>query len=378
MPSAEISDRELRLLRMRTQGLLDGSRSATVAAATKSAFCLQAQDVGAAALAARARTEGLTAAEVAAQGRRKSLCRAWLMRNTIHLFASRDHAWMRPLLASRPRRPAIARLRQLGVDDALLERALSALRKRIDSGPLPRPDALELVRAQVFDSDSAARSAAGRRTLPRDGSNPVYWVVHVAALDGILVVRPAFDRKQAFEPAPEPEVLDRDESLGRLARRYLQAYSPATPRDFAYWGKITLGDARRGWERAGRLVEVESSRGTLSAVPSAIKPLDGGGVSVRLLGLWDNYLLGHEGRELIVPKPAAGWVQPGGGLLKQTAFADGLAFGTWRLQRGGTRVTVELEPFSGVPREVRPGLEAEVADLGRFFEADASLKLVRA
>jgi len=377
VPSAEISDRELRLLRMRSQGLLDGSRSATVAAATKSAFCLQAQDVGAAALAARARTEGLTAAQVAAHGRRTALCRAWLMRNTIHLFTARDHAWMRPLLAPRARRPAIARLRQLGVDDALLERALKALRKRIESGPLPRSEALELVRAQEFDPDSAARSAAGRRTLARDGSNPVYWVVHVAALDGILVVRPAFDRKQAFEPAPEPEVLDRDDGLGRLARRYLQAYGPASPRDFAYWGKITLGDARRGWERAGRLVDVETSRGTLSALPGTLKPVEDRRTHVHLLGLWDNYLLGHEGRELIVPRPAAGWIHPGGGLLKATAFADGLAFGTWRLDRGESSITVEVEIFDKVPRGARAGLEAEVADLSRFFDAAARLKLVR-
>jgi hypothetical protein len=362
VPAAELSDRELRLLRLRSQGLLEGSRSATVVAATKSALCLQAQDVGAAALAARARTRDLTFAEVAAQGRRKSLCRAWLMRNTIHLFAARDHAWMRPLLAERPRIPAIRRLADLGVDEPLLDHALKALRKRVGAGPLPRREALELIKAQGVK--------------PHEVYNPIYWVVHVAALDGILVVRPAFDRTQAFEPAPEAEVLDRDEGLGRLARRYLRAYSPGSPRDFAYWGKITLGDARHGWERAGRLVEVGTSRGTLSAVPGALEPLSDDGVSVRLLGLWDNYLLGHEGRELIVPRPAAGWVHPGGGLLKQTAFADGLAFGTWRLERKGVAVTIELEVFDRIPRGARAGLEAEVADIGRFFDADARLKFV--
>jgi hypothetical protein len=359
---AELSDRELRLLRMRSQGLLPGSGAGSVAGATSTAFCIQAQDVAAASLAIRARTEGLTAAGVARQGRGKAVCRAWLMRNTIHLFRERDLAWMRPLLAERPRAPALRRLEQLGVGAARIERALEALRERLAAGPLPRKDAIELIKAQGVK--------------PSDGNNAIYWVIHLAALEGVLVVRPALDRVQVFEPAPEPEPLDRDEGLGRLARRYLEANAPAGPRDLAYWAKITLGDARRGFEGAGRLTEVATSAGTLSALPRTLKPLPSRARSVRLLGLWDNFLLGHEDRELIVPKPATGWVRPGGGLLKPTAFADGRAFAVWRIERERKSLRIALEPIDALPRGVRPGLEEEVNDLGRFFEAEASLRVL--
>lgn len=357
--AADVSERELRLLRMRSQGLLDGSQSGSVATATSGAFCIQAQDVGAASLALRARTHGLTAAEVARQGRRKAVCRAWLMRNTIHLFRDRDLAWMRPLLAERPRAPALRRLAQLGVGAALIDRCLEALRERLVAAPLPRNDAIGLIKAQGVK--------------PVDGNNAIYWVLHLAALEGVLVVRPALERTQVFEPAPDPEPLEREEGLGRLARRYLEAYAPADPHDFAYWAKITVGDARLGWERAGRLTEVATADGTLWALPRTLKPLPRRATSVRLLGLWDNYLLGHRDRERIVPKPAAGWVQPGGGLLKPTAFADGRAFGVWRIERERGSLEVVVQPFRALPRGAKQGLRAEVADLGRFFETEATL-----
>ena len=106
LPRAEITDRELRLLRMRAQCLLPGSERESVAAARVGCARDQAQDVATGLLGVRARTTGLTAAK-AAQGA-PGACRSWLMRNTLFLFAERDLAWMRPVLAERPLTPRSA------------------------------------------------------------------------------------------------------------------------------------------------------------------------------------------------------------------------------------------------------------------------------
>ena len=99
--AADLSDRELRLLRLRAQRLLPGSEAKSVTDAATAAFTIQAQDPPAAMLAVRARTRGLTLEQVREQASDGTAVRAWLMRNTIHLFASDDLAWMRPLLAER-------------------------------------------------------------------------------------------------------------------------------------------------------------------------------------------------------------------------------------------------------------------------------------
>lgn len=52
---------------------------------------------------------------------------------------------------------------------------------------------------------------------------------------------------------------------------------------------------------------------------------------------------------------------------------DGRAMGTWRTQRRRDRLDVIVEPFAALAPDVYPGLEAEAADVGRFYETRAEL-----
>jgi hypothetical protein len=358
--ASAVSDRELRLLRLRSQGLLPGSGANSVAEATAGALVIQGQDVAAAALGLRSRT-GLTEAEVRAQAGRRSLCRAWLMRNTIFLFATRDFAWMRPLLAERAMLAARRRLPQLGVDERRLRRVLRTLADRLERGPLPRREATEMIKAAGI-----TRS---------DDGNALYWVVHCAALTGVLVVRPALERVQTFVVAPADKPLSREEGLGRLARRYLKAHGPAAPADLANWGKMKVGDARTAFEHAGRLREVETSQGPLAAIPGSLDPPESGEPVVRLLSAWDHWLLGWRDRALTVPEEVAKGARDPFDFLTRAATVDGVLFGLWRLERDGAKLTVVVEPFDRISRAVRAGLEQEATDIGRFYEADATLRV---
>ena len=69
---ADLSDRELRLLRLRAQRLLPGSEAKSVEDAARSCLTIQAQDPPAAALAVRARTKGLTLERARERPRRAS------------------------------------------------------------------------------------------------------------------------------------------------------------------------------------------------------------------------------------------------------------------------------------------------------------------
>jgi hypothetical protein len=94
---------------------------------------------------------------------------------------------------------------------------------------------------------------------------------------------------------------------------------------------------------------------------------------VRLLGRFDDYLLGWRGRDLILDPRFARRIQAGGGWIHPALVVDGRVVGTWRARRAGDRLEVTVEPFGRLPPGVRPGLEAEVADLGRFLGVEARL-----
>jgi len=367
--AGEVSDAELRLLRAAAQGLLDREGARSVRKIAHDALTLQAQDTSAATLALRARSaaagergeRALTAEGARAQAARPTVCRSWLMRNTIHLFATDDLAWMRPLIAERPLRPALRRLDQLGVSVAKLDEAMAMLAERLERGPLNRAEAIEALGASGIE--------------PGENNSRIYWILHVATLRGILVVRPALERKPEYQAAPADRPLDRDAALGRLARRYLEAYGPAAPQDLASWGKITLTDARLAFDAAGELKAVTTSHGTLSALPDRLEPPRLEGPTVRLLGSWDNYFLGYRDRSVSVPAAHQRRVHPGAGYLKSAVLADGFTFGTWKVERASGALTVVVEPFDRIPRGARSALKREADDLGRFFETEAKLRI---
>jgi hypothetical protein len=360
LPTAELSDREVRLLRLRAQGLLPGSEWNGIEEAARGCLCIQAQDVQTARSALRVRTTGLSVTEVDELAAGAPVSRTWLMRNTVHLFADDDLGWMRPLLASTPRRQAERRLGQIGVA-AELSSALPALRRRLKTRPLSRDEARELLASKGIE--------------PGENNQAFYWTVHAAALDGVLVMKPALDSKGPFAAAPAGRAKAAESDWGRLARRYLESYGPATIRDFAYWAKITLADARRGWEQVENAVEVQTGRGPMSALPDRLEPPEVDEPVVRLLGMWDNYMLGHRGRELAVAEGHGKHLPLLSGF--RCAIRDGLVFAAWKLERSKGAITVAVRPFTRLPAGAREGLEREAEDLGRFLETEAKLRIDR-
>jgi hypothetical protein len=369
---AQITGDDLRRLRMRAQRLT-GRRPRTVAEVVRAVGGLQAQDTPASRLAVRPRGTGLDEAAVRrACNQDRSVVRTWAMRGTLHMVAAEDVGWLvgllGPVFAAADRRRRL----QLGLDDDLCERALAALPAVLAAGPLSRAD---LVRGLA---------AEGVRIDP-SGQAPAHLVGY-AALRGLVCRGPDLDGDQASyvlredwvgpgQTGPVDRPLGPDDALAELARRYLGGHGPAGPEDLAAWSGLPVGRARRAFELvAGELRELEVDGRRLWApadAPAARSPA--GDPVVRLLGRFDDYLLGWRGRDLVLDErfarrvAAGGWVHP-------VVVVDGRVAGTWRAGRAGGRLEVAVEPFAGrLPRGAGPGLEAEAADLGRFLAVEARL-----
>jgi hypothetical protein len=369
-PTPRLGDDELRRLRLRAQRLA-GPRPGEVAGVVRAVGGLQAQDTPASRLAVRPRSRGLDEAAVRrACNQDRSVVRTWAMRGTLHMVAAEDAGWLvallGPVFAAADRRRRL----QLGLDDDLCERALAALPAVLAAGPRSRAD---LVRGLA---------AEGVRIDP-GGQAPAHLVGY-AALRGLVCRGPDLDGDQAsyvlledWVGAGRAPALGPDDALAELARRYLGGHGPAGPEDLAAWSGLPVGRARRAFELvAGELRELEAG-GRRLWVPAGA-PAAGDGPDdpvVRLLGRFDDYLLGWRGRDLVLDSrfarrvAAGGWVHP-------VVVVDGRVAGTWRARRTGGRLEVTVEPFTGrLPRGTGPGLEAEAADLGRFLGVETRLEV---
>ena len=56
-----------------------------------------------------------------------------------------------------------------------------------------------------------------------------------------------------------PQPLSKEEAFAKLARRYLEAYGPASLADLANWSGLPMKELRQGWESISHeMIESES------------------------------------------------------------------------------------------------------------------------
>jgi len=332
--------------RLTAQGL-SGSPLADPAAVAERLLAVQGQDPRGFRLAVRARTEGLSAADVErALGEDRTLVVTWLNRGTLHLVRSEDYPWLQalttpPLLTSSARR-----LRQEGVSELEAERALATIERVLaEEGPLARAQLRERL------------DAAGLRT---EGQAMIH-LLFLAAVRGIVVRGPMVGKQHAYvlvrDWLGEPRPVDREKALAELARRYLAGHQPASDRDLAKWAGLPLRDARAGLAAIGS--ELEEGEGEL--VRLAKRTVSQKPPPPRLLGAFDPVLLGWTSREPILGSHEPRIVT--GGIFRPFVMAGGRAVGGWKWANG----QVGIDPFGPVSSRVAAGLESDAADVARFL-----------
>lgn len=329
------------------QGLCGAPAKSPVAVAER-LLAVQGQDPRGARLAVRARTRGLTAADVdRALTDDRSLLISWLNRGTLHLVRSEDYPWLHALTTPPLLTSCARRLRNQGVSPAEGERGVETIGRALaQEGPLTGAD---------------LKQRLERAGVPTGGQAPLQ-LLFLAAVRGVVVRGPMVGKQHAYALARdwlgEPRPVDREVALAELARRYLVGHAPASDRDLARWAGLPLRDARAGLkaigpelqELDGGLVRLAKRRPRAAKIPPP-----------RLLGAFDPVLLGWTSREAIIGEHTS--LVTRNGLFHPFALVDGRAVARWRWIRG----KVGLEPFERIPDDAARALEAEAADVARFL-----------
>jgi hypothetical protein len=330
MPPERPSDTEL--ARRLTAQLLTGPPAADPLAVCERLLAVQGQDPRGARLAVRARTCGLTAADVdRALTEERSLLITWLNRGTLHLVRSEDYPWLQALTTPQLRTGNERRLAQEGVTPTQADKAVQVVAREIGAhGPRTREE---------------LRDAVRRARLPTAGQALVH-ILFRAALDGLIVRGPMRGKQHCYvlvaDWLPRPPRFDRDRGLAELGHRFLAGHAPADDRDLAKWAGITLADARRA------LTGARPPRRTYAPLPP-----------VKLLGAFDPVLLGWVDRSpLLAPRWSDQVIS--GGMFRPCVLATGRVSGTWTLTAGEVRVAC-------FGRVAQRALRAEIADVGRYL-----------
>lgn len=330
-----------------TAQALAGERLRSPEAVAERLLAVQGQDPRGARLAVRARTVGVSAADVdRALTAERSLLITWLNRGTLHLVRSEDYPWLQALTTPPLRTSAGRRLRQEGVSEPEAERGVETIEAALAAeGPLTRVQLRE--RLEAADVPSAGQA--------------LIHLLFLMAVRGIVVRGPMIGKQHAYvlvrDWLGEQQPVDREKALAELARRYLAGHAPADDRDLARWAGLPLRDARAGLSAiSSELVEREDGllepKGT--PPPAPLPP-------PRLVGAYDPILLGWTSREEIIGPHRL--LVTNNGLFRPFAMVEGRAVARWRLV--GRKVTIEH--LSEVSRRDAAALEADAARVLEFL-----------
>jgi hypothetical protein len=293
----------------------------------------------------------------------KTLVKTWLMRGTLHLVPAKDLPLFSAALGVYGMRNTNAWLKFMQISLAELTDLIAAIGDALDGQALTREELIAKVgKGRSERIQLALRSGWG-------------GVLKPVARQGLLCFGPSRGQSVTFV-RPQKWLgswrrLDPQRSLVEIARRYLRAYGPATPKDFTRWWGTWPGVGKTAWAGLAQElapVSIAGQRADMLAsdldriAAMTMQP------SVRVLPPFDPYLMGYSSRDHLFAAEHSSRVSRTAGWISAVVLVDGRVVATWThtvVKRG---LAVTVEPFRKLSpstvKELRVRFDTVAAALG--------------
>jgi hypothetical protein len=334
---------------------------------------IQAQVMSAAELAMCTRVDGLSPHDVrAAIFQDHTLVKTWAMRGTLHILSARDLPLYIAARHWQQTRNWSKYFAAFGLSSAQQDAFLRAIPHVLEQGPLTRLQLAEAVARHTGVAhlhDLILSSSWGTPLKP-------------SAYRGDLCFGPGqgktvtFMNPRAWIGAWQP--IEPKLALQEIARRYLQAYGPATPNDFAFWwgcGKNPAKELFQSIEEALEEVEVEGWRAfalrtTLPLIQS-VEPTE----QIHLLPFFDAYTIGvPRDCEPLLAQAYKRQVFNLQGWTFAVVLVNGSIQGIWHASTRRSQTIVKVKLFCPSTAVIHKGMEAEAERLSDFFKTNVVLE----
>ncbi len=374
-PASGIRSDQIASFRLRRHHLLDAAPEDQDAVSICRDMCgVQAQVMSAAYLQLWTRNHTITRAQIEhTLWKTRTLVKTSLMRQTLHLIPTDEFPLY--IAALRPSRFAQAMrvMERCGITRDESAALIPLIMETLSAGPLSRPAIA-----------AAIRPKASKRV--RFWMENSWSLVRLPVAEGLICYGRGegnaivFIRVDHWLPKLKLELMSSTEAQGALLRKYLRAYGPATLTDFSHWAGIPMQEVRP--LRAllePEVAEISGDKKNCLLLREDVEVLNNSAVakgSIRLLPLFDSYLLAHREKDhLLSPKHYKrvyrnqGWISP-------VVLINGAIAGVWSHKLQGKRLLVNIEPFGKLSKKERAGIEREAERLALFFESELDFQFV--
>ena len=283
------------------------------------------------------------------------ILRTHVLRPTWHFVAPRDLRWLMRLSGPRVIGWNARRCRDLGLDAKTLAKSNDVIAKAVDEQPLTR---------------HALAAVLEQRKLSPDGQRMPYMLMR-AELDMIVTSGPLEGKRHTYAAfdarVPAAREINRDQALGRLAKRYFASRGPATIKDFSWWSGLPMPDVRRATEIAGRALMRIDIDGRTYLFTGEQPSLKAARPRVDLVQIYDEIGIAYtESRDVLWTDQAKVVVASNLGGYPHVILREGRLLGNWRGVRARDEVRVETRINGKLDTATQASLERAVERYVRF------------
>lgn len=325
---------------------------------------VQAQDYAAAKWAVGLRLPGASDDDIEQAYNKGLLLRTHVMRPTWHFVSPADIRWLLALTAPRVKAALSYYDRKLELDDATLTSSNAALTRALQGGnQLTRSELAAVLKQASIATDDLQRLT--------------HLMMH-AELDGIICSGARRGNQSTYalldERVPQANILDRDEALAKLARRYFTSHGPATLQDFVWWSGLTVADAKSGLAMAACQLISEIIDGLTYWLAASTPPTKNLTHSVYLLPNYDEYVVGYTDRGAVFHSSNTQKLGARDNVLfNHIVVVDGQVVGTWKRMVKKEVVMVTPCFFTEMAEDLWRAFAAVTERYGVFLEKTANV-----
>jgi hypothetical protein len=369
--------------RLRRNHLLRNDDAAADAVTISRDMCgVQAQVMSAAYLQLWARNHALTRSEIEdALWKTRTLVKTSLMRQTLHLIPADEFPLY--IAALRPSRvaQALRTMARFGISREEGESITPLIMDALSAGPLRRPAIAAVVRPKVSKRARAWMEACwsmiripvaeGSICYGRGEGNEIVFI----RTDQWLKDRSIKDQRL---PKLKVESVAVTQAQCEIFRKYLRAYGPASLHDFAHWSGISMQEVKPLLPLLqAELAEIPGEKKNCWLLPEDVAALNKSSARetcVRLLPIFDSYLLAHREKDHLLSMQHYKHVYRNQGWISPVVLVDGAIAGVWSHKIQNKKLFVEVDPFGRLTRTQRAAIKREAEALAVFFESKLDLK----
>jgi hypothetical protein len=314
----------------------------------------QAQDFGIAKWSVAQRARGISNSGMDELFSDGAVLRTHLLRPTWHFVLPSDIRWMLDLTGPRVHSMNAPYYRRFGLDDEFFAKTNALLARTLKGGR-------QLTRREISEIlDREGITASGLQ---------LGYILMRAELDALICSGALKGKQQTYtlfdERVPETEVLDRDEALAELTRRYFTARGPATVKDYVWWSSLTTRDARRGIEMIGSELASNEVDGRQYWFAKSFKRPRARGIRIDLVQGLDECIVSYrESKDVLYPT-SMGVNEI---VFNHVILLDGQVIGQWRPVSGRNSVMVETMLYRQLDRAEDEALDAAVERYSAFLD----------